>query len=456
MPVACKGIIYIYILMLGQEPTPPCMERRTSHGDGCEGQNKQTLFDDADRGFSRDNPMRGKVPIRPPLVATTEEESRMMEALEGYVPVFKRKEVTDLIKQNEIGGIDFLDSRLAEFGEWNSGEILLLQDIVKTIAEFMRQCRKEERPNLAKLEEKYNLCTKDYQDMYRSIAKITNGEEETCKWSEIVEVCQSIHVPQERCFQSATSIPALYKDARAIEATFQNAMAALLNEKDPSPKHPDPDHPQYLVRVEPGPMKKLTRLIEKTLSRNEGCACVMDVVRAMIVCKTNADICRVLRKLAAKDSPVTVWKLKEGFSNYADGQWVDIKAIVSMTKEDFVQKHKCELQIVHERMVKARQDLGGHWSYARYRNLAETICSLEGRTRGHSERGTACCWNHERGRLRQPWSCRDAPKSVQNWAGEQFDENSGTRFKDRKARSTIARLDQDSKFRSMFGSSKGD
>jgi hypothetical protein len=263
--------------------------------------------------------MQGQIPVRPP-VAPTAEENRLTDHLEGYVPVFQRKEVTELIKQGEDGGIDHLDRRLEENVDWNSGEILLLQDIVRTIAEFMRKCQKEERPNLAKLEEKYNTCTKDYQDMYRSIANITNGEEETCKWSEIVETCKFIQVPQERCFQSATSIPALYKDARAIESTFHKALETLLNEEDPSPKHPDPNHPQYLVKVEPGPMKKLTRLIEKTLSRNEGCACVMDVVRAMIVCKSNADMCRTLQKLAAKGSPVTIWKVKEGYSNYEDGQ----------------------------------------------------------------------------------------------------------------------------------------
>ncbi len=334
------------------------------------------LLPAADIGFGQDNRMQRQIPVRPP-VAPTADESRLTDHLEGYVPVFQRKEVTELIKQGEHGGIDHLDKRLEENVDWNSGEILLLQDIVRTIAEFMRKCQKEERPNLAKLEEKYNMCTKDYQDMYRSIANITNGEEETCKWSGIVETCKSIQVPQEQCFQSATSIPALYKDARAIESNFHNALETLLNEEDLSPKHPDPNHRQYLVKVEPGPMKKLTRLIEKTLNRNEGCACVMDVVRAMIVCKSNADMCRTLKKLAAKDSPVTIWKVKEGYSNYEDGQWVDIKVIVSMTREDFVQKHKCELQIVHERMDKARQDIGGHWAYARYRRLAETIARLK-------------------------------------------------------------------------------
>jgi hypothetical protein len=151
------------------------------------------------------------------------------------------------------------------------------------------------------------------------------------------------------------------------------------------------------VRVSVGPIKKLYRLVEKLLRQGNRlkCGAIKDVVRTSLVCDTNADICKVLDKLAS-DPSFTIRQVKEGYSNPVTGAWLDIKLIVTLTppataqaltfrnavtevmKESWhVSGHLCELQIYHKDMDDARTHMGGHEVYNRVRSLKEAINTLE-------------------------------------------------------------------------------
>jgi hypothetical protein len=139
------------------------------------------------------------------------------------------------------------------------------------------------------------------------------------------------------------------------------------------------------LKVIAGPIKKLYRLIEKILRHGNdvGCAAVMDILRASFVCDSNEVIAKVLVMLARDDS-FKICKVKEGYSRHKNGEWLDVKLIVSLQPNVNGQKqawheraHKCELQIYHKDMDEARNDFGGHDTYNKCRSLGEAIKMLE-------------------------------------------------------------------------------
>jgi hypothetical protein len=146
------------------------------------------------------------------------------------------------------------------------------------------------------------------------------------------------------------------------------------------------------VQVSFGPLKRLYRVIEKMLRAGNDLevAAIMDVVRGTITCDSNATIRKVLKKLG-EDRSITICKVKEGYSKYEFGNWVDVKVIFYLNplygadgeriQENWTERqHKCELQIVHRLMSYARTNMGGHKTYSRYRGLGETITALQGDT----------------------------------------------------------------------------
>jgi hypothetical protein len=210
------------------------------------------------------------------------------------------------------------------------------------------------------------------------------GIGETCRFDEISEVCKSIELKSSTCLQSATSVKPLYDHAVIATSLFQEAVrpykdiVLLDSEVHPGDKHPH----EAPVDIDFGAMKKLPRLLQKLLSRSIQCAAIMDVVRGMIVCKSNITICKVL-KLLARDKKFIIHRVKDGYSSFQPGEWVDVKVIVSMT--DDINEHKCELQIVHKKMVVARQSMGGHEAYSKYRSLRESIEAISREEQGAEE-----------------------------------------------------------------------
>jgi hypothetical protein len=213
--------------------------------------------------------------------------------------------------------------------------------------------------------------------MYRAAYGIIldgNGADEI---NDIIKFCAEMK-KHGNCLQSSTQIVSVYADARKVQTPFHESLNKLSKQKEMGGKqkaHDGHAHHEYLVEVVPGPLKRLPRLIEKMLSREIECAGILDLVRAMVVCENNNEVLHVLKELQ-NSADFTVHKVKEGYSNYEDGNWVDVKVIVSM-KRDFKQMHKCEIQIVHKLMRIARENMGGHHAYSKFRSLAETIKNLE-------------------------------------------------------------------------------
>jgi hypothetical protein len=278
-------------------------------------------------------------------------------------------------KHKDGYGIWWLDERMKINGGWIGGEIELLRDWVAEIRDICQAYEKETKPNLQHLKEIYGKCCKAYNNMYAAAYGIMNDDKGANEIKDIVNFCAEIK-KHGNCLQSSTQIVSVYADARQVKKSFHEALKKLSKQKMEVRQkvHDDKAHDDYLVEVVPGPLKRLPRLIEKMLSREIECAGILDLVRAMVVCENNEEILYVLKELQ-NSVDFTVHKVKEGYSDYEHGNWVDVKVIVSMKSD--TKMHKCEIQIVHKLMRIAREDMGGHHAYSKFRSLAETIKKLE-------------------------------------------------------------------------------
>ena len=117
-----------------------------------------------------------------------------------------------------------------------------------------------------------------------------------------------------------------------------------------------------------GPLKSIWRILEKT-GASLDCQQVMDVVRGMVTCDSCELMVDIINAIFEHDD-VCVVCLWTNIDNpkRALGSWFDVKLICYL--KDDGSEHKFELQIVHKKMLMAREDLGGHDAYAKTRALA--------------------------------------------------------------------------------------
>ena len=121
------------------------------------------------------------------------------------------------------------------------------------------------------------------------------------------------------------------------------------------------------VSAEVGPLKSIWRILEKT-GATDKCLEVMDVVRAMVTCDSCELMAEIINAIFEHDDVciVCLWTNIDN-PDRTPGSWFDVKLICYLKDDD--NEHRFELQMVHKKMLLAREDLGGHDTYAETRAL---------------------------------------------------------------------------------------
>lgn len=120
-------------------------------------------------------------------------------------------------------------------------------------------------------------------------------------------------------------------------------------------------------------LKDAIRLCEKIAFCGDATS-VSDMVRAMIVVQSMAGVDAVLEMLLEleADGVIVIVRLKDRFcTSPSDGGWRDL--MVNFFIVDDKTKHICELQVVHEKMLTAREGLSGHAIYDRVRTAVALL-----------------------------------------------------------------------------------
>lgn len=195
------------------------------------------------------------------------------------------------------------------------------------------------------------------------------GHEKLTKW------LQQTHAAPPSAMQRTGAIPNLMADAcsepvctgfDAVLKAVQTAVPRAMSNAEGA-------------QLQSGPVKRSSRILEKVMLRedDEGNADrVCDVRRALIVVPSMADFGAVLNKFvdladdAAGDATIVVVRVKDRIESPAAG-WRDVMINFYLTADP--NRHVCEVQVAHLKMLTARAGLDGHAVYGRVRNASEQL-----------------------------------------------------------------------------------
>ena len=100
------------------------------------------------------------------------------------------------------------------------------------------------------------------------------------------------------------------------------------------------------------------------------CSKICDVVGCLVVCNDFRSMREVVEKLQDQTEPdVILCDIKDRWTSSSGGGWRDLICILSVGP----QKVMCEVQIVHTKLLVARQGLDAHKAYAKYRSYFEML-----------------------------------------------------------------------------------
>jgi len=124
-------------------------------------------------------------------------------------------------------------------------------------------------------------------------------------------------------------------------------------------------------------MKHLYRILEKqALDPATTASPVRDSARSMIVYDSMQSFLNGLQKLRDdhQQKKIHIRRVKERFTEPTDGGWSDVLINFEFPAQPGQPDPLvCEIQMVHERMLILRKDLGGHDGYAKYRAAREIL-----------------------------------------------------------------------------------
>merc|ERR1712166_844930 len=126
-------------------------------------------------------------------------------------------------------------------------------------------------------------------------------------------------------------------------------------------------------------LKKMGRIIEKTILKRPddlgNANKVCDIVRGMVTCDNMTQIADVVGHIGASDDIVVARVKDRFFEAPSAGGWRD--CMINFYVKSDVNKHICEVQLVHKMMMTARKGLPGHAVYNRVRNASELIVFID-------------------------------------------------------------------------------
>ena len=119
----------------------------------------------------------------------------------------------------------------------------------------------------------------------------------------------------------------------------------------------------------------MARIIEKSLLKRKddpgNANKVCDIVRGMIECDGMQQIAEMIERMGERQE-IVIARVKDRFiACPSAGGWRD--CMINFYFKSDVNKHICEIQLVHSQMLMARKGLPGHDVYNRVRNADEIV-----------------------------------------------------------------------------------
>ena len=257
-----------------------------------------------------------------------------------------------------------LETALAAAEDWTHEEEDRVRDTIEALEHEFEAYLAEARGQVAELADISATTGEDDKIVY-DIARKKADKDPDVDWSFIDRVAPTIEGKQ--ACQPTGDVAMLYRQARSIHGDFSRLVEGVEASLGAGSK----------AKARVAPLKHLYRIVEKkTFStrypgRADG---VCDIVRALFECETKAAMAAVDEALATHEGLVVV-RGEDRWRNPTEGSWADF--MVNFRLKADRNRHVAEVQIVHRKLMIAREGLDGHAAYAQGRAATETLEKLE-------------------------------------------------------------------------------
>ena len=246
-----------------------------------------------------------------------------------------------------------------------------LEELLKEVRKHIETKKESALPMLEKIVVLRDELGGEYLDLYESVERFIKKKEKASRDDamEVYEAAQAAHPgPAGGLSQPAgSSISELYVSAVKTKPAFDRYVSRVAN------------NAKVKGEFKAGPLKHIFRTLEKTLMKPKGdptlgqCGDVADIVRAMIVCKEHACLKEAIKIILADHGKavVKILRIKDRFGKLKTaGGWSDVVINLIICSADG-SEHICEIQLVHQKLLAVRKEMGGHLVYSVYRTANE-------------------------------------------------------------------------------------
>ena len=263
-----------------------------------------------------------------------------------------------------------LEKEIAAKGDWSHEEEDAIRDTIEDLEkDFAIYLVEASQPStVAELTQISETTGEDDRVVY-TIAKSKADKETGADWSFVERTAPGIEGKENR--QLTGDVAMLYRHARACHGDFEALIKGVAEGLGGDAG----------VEAKVAPLKHLYRIVEKKEfsthypGRADG---VCDIVRALFKCTTKAAMAKVYEALLTHPDLVVV-RGKDRWTKPTPGGWAD--HMLNFRLKSDRNRHIVEVQIVHHKLMIAREGLDGHAAYAQGRAATETLEVLEAQGR---------------------------------------------------------------------------
>lgn len=183
------------------------------------------------------------------------------------------------------------------------------------------------------------------------------------------------------CRQQVTDLASLYAEAAKVRPSARRVMESLMKGSDAQDLEEATSGTSHVRLKDMPPLKRVSRACEKMVLKPRGKdgveACdaskICDIVRDTFECDSMGHVAKMLERIANCKEMVVV-RFKDRYTRPTDGGWRDAMINYRLNDPDpELNKHICEIQVCHSKMLVARVGLGGHDEYAVERSAREIL-----------------------------------------------------------------------------------
>jgi hypothetical protein len=264
-------------------------------------------------------------------------------------------------------------------------------------------------------------------------------ESEAPSLARLDRLVEETQLPDEHPQQTLRYLPELLKNARTVKQAHYDPFFQNMQKKARDA--------HKRLKFFDSKLKGIWRCIEKMDLRQhplDSCENICDIVRGAICSNSIAVLADVYQRLLNAPS-IRIVRVKNRLKHANDSGWAD--CLINFIFVDDPTQHVCEVQLVHEKLMLVRKEMGAHESYSFFRSALELLEATDDTGVWAQECALVDLYNkcNGAGWVKHKNWCTGAP--LHTWEGVTLDEGGNVSRLDLISNNLTGTLDENTRVR---------